>query len=115
MCHDLLNMDGNKYIHEVVFLRSYQSVILQFGSSSIMLSNHIGQVPSKTGGRPEKKEVLLEDHDPIWLELRHAHIADVCMENPPSIYFMIKFCRDLSHLLYLLLSIIRQVSGCMRK
>ncbi|XP_057773551.1 SNARE-interacting protein KEULE-like [Salvia miltiorrhiza] len=49
MCHDLLNMEGNKYIHEV---------------------------PSKTGGRPEKKEVLLEDHDPIWLELRHAHIAD---------------------------------------
>ncbi|XP_042007570.1 SNARE-interacting protein KEULE-like isoform X2 [Salvia splendens] len=49
MCHDLLNMDGNKYIHEV---------------------------PSQTGGRPEKKEVLLEDHDPIWLELRHAHIAD---------------------------------------
>ncbi|KAJ4952408.1 hypothetical protein NE237_029240 [Protea cynaroides] len=49
MCHDLLNMDGNKYVHEV---------------------------PSKTGGPPEKKEVLLEDHDPIWLELRHAHIAD---------------------------------------
>ncbi|XP_078440805.1 SNARE-interacting protein KEULE-like [Wolffia australiana] len=49
MCHDLLNMDGNKYVYEV---------------------------PSKTGGPPEKKEVLLEDHDPIWLELRHAHIAD---------------------------------------
>ncbi|KAL6536528.1 STXBP unc-18 S1 [Orobanche gracilis] len=49
MCHDLLNMEGNKYAH---------------------------QVPSKTGGVPEKKEVLLEDHDPIWLELRHAHIAD---------------------------------------
>ncbi|KAB2620671.1 SNARE-interacting protein KEULE-like [Pyrus ussuriensis x Pyrus communis] len=49
MCHDLLNMDGNKYVHEV---------------------------PSKTGGPPEKKEVLLEDHDPVWLELRHAHIAD---------------------------------------
>lgn len=48
MCHDLLNMDGNKYVQEV---------------------------PSKTGGT-EKKEVLLEDHDPIWLELRHAHIAD---------------------------------------
>nr|GMD34649.1 SNARE-interacting protein KEULE-like [Ipomoea batatas]GMD78581.1 SNARE-interacting protein KEULE-like [Ipomoea batatas] len=49
MCHDLLNMEGNKYVHEV---------------------------PSKMGGLPEKKDVLLEDHDPIWLELRHAHIAD---------------------------------------
>ncbi|EOX96216.1 Secretory 1A [Theobroma cacao] len=49
MCHDLLDMDGNKYVLEV---------------------------PSKSGGPPEKKEVLLEDHDPVWLELRHAHIAD---------------------------------------
>ncbi|KAJ8620084.1 hypothetical protein MRB53_028613 [Persea americana] len=50
MCHDLLSMEGNKYVYES---------------------------PSKTGGEaPEKKEVLLEDHDPIWLELRHAHIAD---------------------------------------
>ncbi|XWS49815.1 hypothetical protein CRYUN_Cryun12cG0035300 [Craigia yunnanensis] len=49
MCRDLLNMEGNKYVHEV---------------------------PSKTGGPPEKKDVLLEEHDPIWLELRHAHIAD---------------------------------------
>nr|XP_029117494.1 SNARE-interacting protein KEULE isoform X5 [Elaeis guineensis] len=51
MCHDLLNMDGNKYIYEV-------------------------QVETKDGKtETEKKEVLLEDHDPIWLELRHAHIA----------------------------------------
>ncbi|KAF7126318.1 hypothetical protein RHSIM_Rhsim11G0001200 [Rhododendron simsii] len=49
MCHDLLNMEGNKYVHEA---------------------------PGKVAGVPEKKEVLLEDHDPIWLELRHAHIAD---------------------------------------
>ncbi|XP_024176751.2 protein transport Sec1a [Rosa chinensis] len=49
MCHDLLNMDGNKYVHEV---------------------------PSKTGGDPERKEVLLEDNDPVWLEIRHTHIAD---------------------------------------
>ncbi|KAK7307809.1 hypothetical protein VNO77_41198 [Canavalia gladiata] len=49
MCHDLLDMEGNKYVHEV---------------------------PGKSGGPPERKEVLLEDHDPVWLELRHAHIAD---------------------------------------
>ncbi|MCD7447191.1 Protein transport Sec1a, partial [Datura stramonium] len=49
MCHDLLDMDGNKYVYEV---------------------------PSKTGGPPEKKEILLEDQDPVWLELRHTHIAD---------------------------------------
>ncbi|KAF0933230.1 hypothetical protein E2562_016169, partial [Oryza meyeriana var. granulata] len=49
MCHDLLSMDGNKYVHEV---------------------------PSKNGSSTEKKDVLLEDHDPIWVELRHAHIAD---------------------------------------
>ncbi|KAK3195007.1 hypothetical protein Dsin_026317 [Dipteronia sinensis] len=49
MCHDLLQMDGNKYVVEV---------------------------PSKTGGESEKKEALLEDHDPVWLELRHSHIAD---------------------------------------
>ncbi|KAK1377082.1 SNARE-interacting protein KEULE-like [Heracleum sosnowskyi] len=49
MCHDLLDMDGNKYTYEV---------------------------PSKSGGEPEKKEVLLEDHDPVWFELRHNHIAD---------------------------------------
>ncbi|KAL0411818.1 UNVERIFIED_CONTAM: protein transport Sec1a [Sesamum latifolium] len=49
MCHDLLNLEGNKYVHEV---------------------------PSKSGDQPERKEVLLEDHDPVWLELRHTHIAE---------------------------------------
>jgi syntaxin-binding protein 1 len=49
MCHDLLNMEGNKYTHEV---------------------------PSKTGDKPEKKEVLLDEEDSIWVELRDAHIAD---------------------------------------
>ncbi|KAG0453351.1 hypothetical protein HPP92_026015 [Vanilla planifolia] len=49
MCYDLLNMVGNKYVKEV---------------------------PTRMGSSSEKKEVLLEDNDPIWLELRHAHIAD---------------------------------------
>ncbi|KAJ4825839.1 Protein transport Sec1a [Turnera subulata] len=49
MCHDLLDMDGNKFVVEL---------------------------PSKAGGKPEKKDVVLDDNDPVWLELRHAHIAD---------------------------------------
>lgn len=49
MCHDMLDLEGSKYVHEI---------------------------PSKSGGEPEKKEVLLEDNDPVWLELRHAHIAE---------------------------------------
>ncbi|KAJ9555304.1 hypothetical protein OSB04_009918 [Centaurea solstitialis] len=48
MCHDLLDMEGNKYIYEVT---------------------------SKTGDF-ERREVILEEHDPVWLELRHSHIAD---------------------------------------
>ncbi len=28
-------------------------------------------------GKKEHKEVLLEEHDPIWLEIRDLHIADV--------------------------------------
>ncbi|CAN0841865.1 SNARE-interacting protein KEULE [Linum grandiflorum] len=56
ICHDLLDMQGNKYVHE---------------------ASHAGiSVPGKSGGPPEKKEVLLEEHDPVWVELRHAHIAD---------------------------------------
>ncbi|KAF7013511.1 hypothetical protein CFC21_027593 [Triticum aestivum] len=49
MCHDLLSMDGNKYVQEV---------------------------PNTSGSGTEKKEVLLEDHDPIWFELRDVHVAD---------------------------------------
>ncbi|KAL8254030.1 hypothetical protein R6Q59_032251 [Mikania micrantha] len=49
MCHDLIDLDGNRYVMEV---------------------------PSKSGGDPEKKEFLLEDHDSVWLEMRHLHIAD---------------------------------------
>lgn len=49
MCHDLLKMEGNKYTYEV---------------------------PSNSGGNPENKEVLLDEEDPIWVELRDVHIAD---------------------------------------
>lgn len=80
MCHDLLNMDGNKYTHEVsLSMQNYADVV---AISSVLwavietFSINV-KVPSKTGSTTEKKEVLLEDHDPIWLELRDAHIADV--------------------------------------
>ncbi|KAL2892425.1 Protein transport Sec1a [Bienertia sinuspersici] len=49
MCHDLLEMDGNKLELEIT---------------------------NKTTGQPEKKEILLEDSDPVWLEIRHLHIAE---------------------------------------
>ncbi|XP_076919019.1 SNARE-interacting protein KEULE-like [Bidens hawaiensis] len=49
MCHDLLEMDGNKYVHEV---------------------------PNGTGGFEWKEVLLDQEHDPVWLELRHSHIAD---------------------------------------
>lgn len=49
MCHDLLNMEGNKYVYEI----------------------------TTSAGRPDRKEVLLEEHDPVWVELRHLHIAAV--------------------------------------
>lgn len=44
MCHDLLDLEGNIYSYEMV-----------------------------TGSGNEVKEVLLEDHDPIWVELRDLH------------------------------------------
>ncbi|XP_021756264.1 protein transport Sec1a-like [Chenopodium quinoa] len=49
MCHDLLEMEGDKLVLEVT---------------------------NKTTGQPEKKEVLLVDSDPVWLEIRHLHIAE---------------------------------------
>ncbi|XP_062077154.1 SNARE-interacting protein KEULE-like [Humulus lupulus] len=50
MCHDLLNLEGNKYVKEV---------------------------SSENDCPTEEKEVILDDHDHVWLELRHAHIAEV--------------------------------------
>ncbi|KAH6558406.1 hypothetical protein KP509_1Z065700 [Ceratopteris richardii] len=49
MCHDLLNMEGNKYVYEI----------------------------RTSAGKVDRKEVLLEEHDPLWVELRHLHIAAV--------------------------------------
>lgn len=78
MCHDLLNMEGNKYVHEVLYNFSFfplKQCPLDINTNLLFL-----QIPGKNGGQPERKEVLLEDHDPIWLELRYAHIADVCSD-----------------------------------
>ncbi|XP_015950851.1 protein transport Sec1a-like [Arachis duranensis] len=49
MCHDLLTLDGNKYVQEI---------------------------PSKSGGPPETKEFILDENDSVWAELRNTHIAD---------------------------------------
>lgn len=47
MCHDLLNLEGNKYSYEI-----------------------------SIDGKRERKEVLLEEHDPVWVEVRDLFIAD---------------------------------------
>lgn len=98
MCHDLLNMEGNKYVHEVSsvvkILHGIEYILFIFISVRHTKRLHI-QLPSKTGGPPEKKEVLLEDHDPVWLELRHAHIADVCPVVIPFC-FLITFHMDVN-------------------
>lgn len=49
MCHDLLETEGNKLVLEIT---------------------------NKSTGEPEKKEVLLEESDTVWLEMRHLHIAE---------------------------------------
>ncbi|KAL0393392.1 UNVERIFIED_CONTAM: SNARE-interacting protein KEULE [Sesamum latifolium] len=60
-------------------LMKYKNTLPDFPPSEtceLLSLRSIDQIPSKTGGLPEKKEVLLEDHDPVWVELRHVHIAD---------------------------------------
>ncbi|KAJ0891814.1 putative sec1-like protein [Helianthus annuus] len=51
MCHDLLDLEGNKYVQEV---------------------------PGQSGSETQRKELLLENHDAVWLEMRHLHIAEGC-------------------------------------
>ncbi|PUZ70847.1 hypothetical protein GQ55_2G268500 [Panicum hallii var. hallii] len=57
----------------------YKSTIPEFSQKEtcelLIVDRPIDQV-SKAGSEPEQKEAVLEDHDPLWLELRHAHIAD---------------------------------------
>lgn len=75
MCHDLLEMDGQKYIYEVNVISYYNNEHDLF-TCPILMFNFCWKV-SKAGSEPERKEALLEDHDPLWVELRHIHIADV--------------------------------------
>ncbi|KAG0576062.1 hypothetical protein KC19_5G052300 [Ceratodon purpureus] len=51
LCNDILDIDGKKYSYEV----------------------------TTSSGKKEHKEVLLADHDPIWLEMRDLHIADASL------------------------------------
>ncbi|XP_024398650.1 SNARE-interacting protein KEULE isoform X7 [Physcomitrium patens] len=52
MCNDLLDIDGSKYTYEV----------------------------TTSSGKKERKEVLLADNDPIWMEIRDLHIADASLQ-----------------------------------
>ncbi|KAH9620879.1 hypothetical protein KSS87_022612, partial [Heliosperma pusillum] len=33
-------------------------------------------VANKATGQPERQEIILDDTDPVWLEIRHLHIAE---------------------------------------
>ncbi|KAL6549155.1 hypothetical protein OROHE_009000 [Orobanche hederae] len=57
LCHDLLEMEGNKYVNEV------QDI---------------------TGGPTDKKDVLLEECDPVWLEIRDCHLGSLNGQSPEA-------------------------------
>lgn len=52
------------------------------------------------GTKKERKEVLLEEHDPIWVEMRDLFIADVC-----TTYFY------LSHVYYIRNQLFQKVTS----
>ena len=45
----------------------------------MFFSLFLEQITNKSSGLPERKEIFLEDTDPVWLEIRHLHIAEVCL------------------------------------
>lgn len=107
MIHDLLELDGTKYTYEVGSgpdrcfpkrLVSLRKVSATFRMTPMLVkgkelfrdrhlansnSQHCGSTLQTTsaGGKKEQKEVLLEEHDTIWKELRDLHIADVRLNS----------------------------------
>ncbi|PRQ31735.1 putative sec1-like protein [Rosa chinensis] len=66
LCHDLLDMEGNKYVASI------------------------------NGGPPDKKDVLLEERDPVWLELRDHHLGftSLIVEDSFNCAMVLKFDLD---------------------
>jgi hypothetical protein len=63
------------------------------------------------GSSTEKKGVLLEEHDPVWLELRHAHIGEVHVEiscGAFSVKLEVPFCSLFPNILRLVRNYIHE-------
>lgn len=79
MCYDLLDLEGNKYVYEVsrsLVNSSYLCYKFILMTEKLSYLNQ-AQVQGKNDDNAKKKEVILEEQDLVWHELRHSHIADV--------------------------------------
>ncbi|KAL6572192.1 hypothetical protein OROMI_013150 [Orobanche minor] len=62
-------------------LTHYRSTISDFPRTEtcelLILDGSVDQVPDITGGPTDKKDVLLDECDPVWLEIRDCHLGSV--------------------------------------